>query len=274
MSIAVLSRRSELTSVANAALTGAARLWFLVAVTGQLVFAFYIAVFYGRSAAQGNFAAWNKVMPHGHIPGDTMGNLAVAMHLFLAVMVIVGGAVQLVPQIRHRARAVHRWNGRIYIVAAFAISIGGLYMVWVRGSVGDISQHVAISLNAALIMLCAAVALRHARARNLDLHRLWALRLFLVMSGVWFFRVGLMLWLFLNGGPAGFDPETFRGPFLTVLAFAQYLFPLVILEVYLRTRDRAGLPGRLVMATGLFLLTVAMGVGIFIAILGMWLPNI
>src|SRR5206468_256528 len=163
------------------------------------------AVFYGRAAVQGNFAAWNTVMPHGNVPGDTMGNLAVAMHLFLAVMIIAGGAIQLIPRIRHRAPAVHRWNGRIYISAAFAISIIGLYMVWVRGSVGDISQHIAISLNAVLIMLCAAFALRHALARKFVVHRRWALRLFLVMSGVWFFRVGLMLWVFLNGGPAGFD---------------------------------------------------------------------
>jgi hypothetical protein len=270
----VLTRRWELTSTANAALKAAAQFWFLVAVTGQLVFAGYVAVFYGRAVAQGNFAAWNDVMPHGHIPGDTMGNLAVALHLVLAVMVIVGGALQLVPRIRHRAPAVHRWTGRIYILAAFAISLGGLYMVWVRGSVGDTSQHIAISLNAVLIMLCAAFALRHALARNFGAHRRWALRLFLVMSGVWFFRVGLMLWLLLNGGPAGFDPETFVGPFLTFLAFAQYLLPLAVLELYLRTQARAGAPGRLAVAAGLFVLTVAMGVGIFVATVGMWLPRI
>ena len=263
-----------MTSAANAALRAAARFWFLVAITGQLMFACYITIFYGRAAVQGDFAAWNNVMPHGHVPGDTMGNLAVAMHLLLAVLIIAGGAIQLIPRIRHRAPAVHRWNGRIYILAAFAISIVGLYMVWVRGSVGDVSQHVAISLNAVLIMLCAALALRHALAREFGVHRRWVLRLFLVMSGVWFFRVGLMLWVFLNGGPAGFDPETFRGPFLTTLAFAQYLLPLAVLEIYLRTQDRAGAAGRMAMAAGLYLLTVAMGVGVFIAILGMWLPRI
>jgi hypothetical protein len=111
-------------------------------------------------------------------------------------------------------------------------------------------------------------------ARELAAHRRWALRLFLVMSGVWFFRVGLMLWVFLDGGPAGFDPETFRGPFLTFLAFAQYLLPLAVLELYLRAQERGGPTRRFVVATALFVLTVAMGVGIVIAILGMWLPRI
>jgi uncharacterized membrane protein len=255
-------------------LKAAARFWFLVAVTGQLVFASYVAIFYGRATARGDFAAWNEVMPHGNVPGDTMGNLAVALHLVLAVMVIAGGALQLVPRIRQRVPVVHRSIGRVYIVAAFAISIGGLYMVWVRGFVGDISQHVAISLNAVLIMVCAGFALRHARARELAVHRRWALRLFLVMSGVWFFRIGLMFWLLVNGGPVGFDPETFTGPFITSLAFAQYLVPLAVLELYLRAQARGGAAGRLAMAAGLFALTVAMGVGISVAVMGMWLPRL
>jgi hypothetical protein len=274
MSTVVLSGRSDLVSAASAALKWAARFWFLVTATGQLAFAAYVAIYYGRAAVQADLAAWNDVMPHGHIPGDTLGNAVVAVHLLLAFMITVGGVVQIVPRIRRRAPAVHRWTGRIYVGAGFAISIGGLYMVWVRGSIGDLSQHMAISLNAVLILLCGAFALRHALARELAVHRRWALRLFLVMSGVWFFRVGLMLWVFLNGGPAGFDPETFRGPFLTFLAFAQYLLPLAVLELYLRAQERGGPAGRFVVATALFVLTVAMCVGIVIAILGMWLPRI
>ena len=49
---------------------------------------------------------------------------------------------------------------------------------------------------------------------QLKAHREWAIRLFLVVSGVWFFRVFLMLWLTINQGPAGFDIETFQGPAL------------------------------------------------------------
>ena len=50
--------------------------------------------------------------------------------------------------------------------------------------------------------------------------------------------------------------------------------PLAVLEIYLRTQDRAGAPGRLAMATGLLVLTIAMGIGIFAAFMGMWLPRI
>lgn len=100
------------------------------------------------------------------------------------------------------------------------------------------------------------------------------LRLFLAANGVWFFRVGLMLWLVVNKRPAGFDPVTFQGPFLTFLAFAQFLLPLAVLELYLRARDGASAPRRAVMAAGLCALTLAMGGGIAAAFMGMWLPHL
>jgi hypothetical protein len=67
----------------------------------------------------------------------------------------------------------------------------------------------------------------------------------------------------INGRPVGFDPETFQGPFLTFLSFAQYLLPLAVLELYLLTQNRGGPAGRYAMAATLVVLTVAMGMGVF-----------
>jgi uncharacterized membrane protein len=196
------------------------------------------------------------------------------VHLLAAVFIVLSGAIQLLPQVRRRAPSLHRWNGRLYILSAFTVSSAGLYMVWVRGGPGDLSQALGISLNAVLIMVFAAIALRTAMARDFRTHRRWALRLFLVVSGVWFFRIGISLSFLLYGGPFGFDPTTFRGPFLTFLSFATYLLPLAVLELYLRAQDRGNVPGRLAMATGLLALTVAMGVGIFAATMVFWLPGL
>ena len=71
------------------------------------------------------------------------------------------------------------------------------------------------------------LAWRHARARNVAMHRRWALRTFVLVSGVWFFRVGMMLWIFLNGGPVGIG-EKFDGPFIMFWSFANYLLPLAV----------------------------------------------
>lgn len=81
-----------------------------------------------------------------------------------------------------------------------------------------------------------------------------------------------MFWILINNGPVGFAPETFTGPFLYFWDFGQYLLPLAVLELYMYTRDRAGATGRFAMAAGLGILTVAMGLGTFVATIGVWLP--
>lgn len=270
---AASQRLAPSRSGAATALSAAATFWFAATVIGQLVFAAYIVALYGGHGIRGNFQGWNAVMSHGHVPGDGVGNLATGIHLLLAAVIMLGGALQLLPQLRRLAPRVHRWNGRVYLAGAVLAALSGIYMLWWRGAVGDVVQHSGTSLNAVLVLLFAGLALRRALQRDIAAHRRWALRLFLVVSGVWFFRVGLMFWLAVNGGPAGFDPATFTGPALSFLAFAQYLLPLALLEGYLRSRDSGSAVARWTMAALLSLLTVAMGAGIAVASMGMWLPR-
>jgi len=267
-------KQYSLETFAGTALKAATRFWFSIFVTGQLLFAFTVASFYGGAAVRGDLQAWNKSMPHGYVPGDRVGNLAVAIHLVSAVVVILAGTIQLIPQVRARAPFFHRWNGRLYIVTAFTISLAGLHMMWVRGTVGDFSQHLGNSILAVLIMLCAVMALRYALARDFTTHRRWALRLYFVVSASLFIRAGIFLSLLLNRGPFGFDPATFQGPFMTFISFAQYLVPLVVLEVYFRVKERGSAPGRIAMAASLFILAVALGAGIFAVTMAKWLPSI
>jgi hypothetical protein len=274
MNISVASGELARDSFAESALQAAAKLWFLAAVAGQWMFAYYIAMRYGGSAVQGNLEAMNH-LPHGYEAGNTIGNATLFGHLLFAATITLGGPLQLVPQIRARFPTLHRWLGRLYIVTAFIMGFTGLYLTMSgRTVIGDASQHLAININGVLIILCAAMAWSRAAARDFSAHRRWALRLFLVVNGVWFFRVGLMFWGAVNGGPVGFDPKTFTGPFLTFLGFAQFLVPLAVLELYLRAGRRGSAPVRLVIAAGLVVLTAAMGFGIFAATMGMWLPRI
>src|SRR6476659_1653303 len=105
-------KRRSLQGLAAIALQAAVRLWFAVAVVGQLMFAFTVASFYGMAGLRGDLRVWNKGMAHGYVSGDTMGNFAVGVHLVSAVIVILAGVIQLIPQIRERAPSLHRWNGR------------------------------------------------------------------------------------------------------------------------------------------------------------------
>ena len=258
---------------AGRALAISATVWWSVAIAGQLIFAAYVIVFYGGSAASNHLERWNRVLPDGWVPGHLIGNATLALHVVFAALVLASGGLQLLPVLRRRAPVVHRWNGRFYIVAAVSLAVSGLAMVGAGRAPGDLSQHLAIALNAAAILLFAGLAWRDARARRFDNHKRWALRLFLAVAGVWFFRIGLMAWIVINHGPAGFDPKTFSGPALTLLAFGQTLLPLAILEATLRVRRHAGEGARLAMAVGICAATLLTLLGIAAATLIMWLPH-
>lgn len=257
------------------ALRASAAFWLGMAVIGQFIFATYVLGFYGRTAIQGHPELWNKVLSPGYVAGDTAGNVTLAAHLLCAVVVTLGGALQLLPVIRRRWPRFHRWNGRLFLLSAIVASTAGLLMVWTRPSAGgDLSQNIGISLSALLIFAFAGLALRHALARQFDIHRRWAIRLFLVVNTGWFFRVGLMLWIITNRGSAGFDPKTFTGPFLTFLSFADYLLPLAVLEIYFRAQVSREAGTQFATAFGILVLTLAMGLGVAAATAILWVPHL
>jgi hypothetical protein len=165
------------------------------------------------------------------VPGDILGNLSIIFHVLIAIFIIGSGPLQLTPGIRNRFPLFHRYVGRGYIALACITSIAGLYLVWTRGVPGGMQGHIGISLDAVLILIFSTLTITYAIRRQFVRHRIWAMRLFMVVSAVWFFRIGLMFWFLATGG-AGIDPETFEGPFLTFMFFGQLVVPLLILEAY------------------------------------------
>jgi hypothetical protein len=256
------------------ALKAAAASWFVVAALGQAMFAFYVIAAYGSSIVLGRWAQWNRFFPrgHGYIPGDMPGNLALGFHLSLVAVVMLGGVLQLIPGLRRRWPALHRWTGRVYLASVGIVSVGGLILNFTREPIGTPAQNLATRINALLILGFAALAFQRARAGRIDLHRRWALRLFLAASGVWFIRLMWWLWALVVRG-LGYDPEMLDGSF-TVMNFAQFLLPLLVLELYFRAQDRGGPRSRIAMAATLGGLTLATAVAIVAVTLGLWLPRL
>jgi uncharacterized membrane protein len=274
MTEAVLSRGSTFGFTADTALDASARLWWLVTALGQWIFAAYVAAFYGPRLAQlGLEGLRDTHLANGFMAGDSVGNVAVAAHVLIAVIIIGGGPLQLVPQIRARAPTFHRWLGRTYMLAAVGSAVAGLYLIWTRPLFGPLVNNIATSLDGMLIVVFAAIALRYAVARDIRTHRRWALRLFMVVSSVWFLRIGFRVWTFLTGG-VGIDAETFSGPFVYAWHFGQFLLPLAVLELYFRARDSANPLHRYAMAGGLFGVTVLMSIGIVLTTVNSWLPRL
>ncbi len=255
------------------ALKGAAMLWFTVALAGQWLFVVYIAIFYGGSTLAGDFERIDGRVFHGFIAGDVLGNALFMGHVLLAFSITFGGPLQLIPQVRNRFRTFHRWNGRIYIATAFIISLGALVLVYSRGVIGGPWMIAANTLNAALIMYFAFMTIRRAMARDFRSHERWAMRMFLAVSGVWFFRLGFGFYAFITGGEMPGSQNNLEGPFDLSLAFAYSIVPIVILELYYRARDTDGPVAKTAMTGGMLALTAATGLGIFMAAQIFWLPN-
>jgi hypothetical protein len=252
----------------------AARFCFAVLVAGQLVFGFSIAAFYGLASWRGHWESWNHTMKHGYIPGASMGNAVVAAHVLTATIVVLTGTMQLIPAIRQRLPALHRWTGRVYLLSAAVLGNAGVIILLTRSTGGDLSLRIGTTIDALLILVFAALTLRTALAREFVAHREWALRLFVVVSAAWFFRVVVTLVFAVNGGPFGFDPRTTTGPFITFMTFAQYLGPLAVLELYLEAGPKASARRRTATGVGLIVLTLAMAAGIALLAAGSSVPNI
>lgn len=263
---------SRLTPFADRLLRGSGIAWFAVALVGQAAFIGFILIFYGMRTVRGDFAAWNdKPLIDGYVAGDDTGNLVFITHVLLAAVVTLGGLMQLIPALRRRFPRLHRWTGRLFLILAIVMAVSGAWLTLVRGTwLSEVSAD-AILGDAVLILVFAALAWRRAVQRRFEAHRVWAMRTFMAVSGVWFLRVGLMGWVILNQGPVGMN-RTLSGPADIVLTFGSYLIPLVLLEIYVAAaRSRRMTPKMLAaVLTGIAALYTA--VGVFGTVAFMWGP--
>ena len=252
-------------------LKASAALWFIVAAAGQWLFAYYVVVVFGVRVAADGWAGLSQVrLMHGYVAGDTPGNIASTVHILLAIAIHGGGPLQLVPWIRKHAPTFHRWNGRALLVAAIVATLFGLYLQWARDASQGPADTGGNTVASVLMFMFAALALRHARARNFDAHRRWALRLFLVVSAVWFIRLGSYGSQLLEHA---FDIR-FAPAYYESLNAAKLLAPLGVLELYFWAQRGAGARGRIAAATALVAATVLTAVGIYGAATIKWLPAI
>jgi len=259
-------------SKSDKALKIAAGTWFLFAIIGQWMFVLYITMHYGGTAISGDYARIGPTTITGVKDNDLFGNLMFAGHIVMGAIVTFGGAMQLIPWLRSSAISFHRWNGRIFLITAVLLSVGSLYLLWIRESYFTLYGATGGSLNALLVIGCGYLAYHYIRGGNITAHRRWALRTYIAMNGVWFFRVGIMIWIIINQSPAGMT-EKLDGPFDIFMAFANFAVPLLILEVYLRVSENGGPRAKTAMAIALAIITLMMGAGIAAVIAFMWLPH-
>lgn len=251
-----------------------AKTWFVVTAIGQWLFVAYILAFYGgRFVAQGVDGLKGTHLANGFMEGDDFGNAAVMFHVLFAALIIGAGQLQLIPAVRAKMPAFHRWSGRFYMAASVLVSMAGVYLVWARPRViGSLAQDIGTTGSGVLILIFLPLALYYAIKRDIKRHREWALRLFMVVSAVWFLRLMTFGWFMTTGG-IGIDMETFSGPTLYVISFAQYLLPLLILQLYFWAQKPQNKAHRGKVASVIFVGTGFMAAGIAGISAFSWVPR-
>jgi len=223
------------------------------------LFGLYILAFYGGALSDRTMTQWNRNLPGLYEPGSLVTTSGIAVHFAAGGIILVLGCIQLIPAVRARLPALHRWIGRVYVSASFLAGIGGLTFILTRGTIGGPVMNLGFGLYGVLTVLCAVQTYRYARARQLSQHRAWALRLFALAIGSWLYRMDYGFWLLLAHG-AGHVP-TFRGWFDHIMAFFFYVPNLLLVELLLRSSRkeawfgvRLAASGAFVVATGFLLL--------------------
>jgi hypothetical protein len=215
-------------------------------LAGLLAFTAYIVLrASGRTPA--NFSQW-KALVEG-LPMETasawVANLGIGLHFLAGLILITAWPLLLSSRIRSHHRAVHRWTGRIYVSAGGLAGVGGISFILSHGAYVPAAS-VAFAIWGAGLFLCAAMTYVHARARRLEQHRAWALRLFAMVLGAWLFDLEFRGWKDLTGG-AGIG----NGDRLEWFDYALlYLFfvPNLLVAEFLIRRGHRHLGGRLIWA--------------------------
>lgn len=262
------------TLSADKVLNGTVKSWVAIALLGQWLFASYIFILYAMPALVGAPELVLKLSPTTGMKKDISGDLTVLFaHILPAIIMALSGLLQLFPAIRLRFPAFHRWNGRLFFVLGVVGAFTGMYLTWVAGlRLSDIGA-LGISLNGMLIPIFIALAWYTAVTKRFGAHQRFAIHSFILVNGVWFFRLYLMGWYVINQGPNG-NTQHIDGPADIAISFLCYLVPMLLAELvfYAKRSRHAKIKWSVTVFAAAGLVLTVIGVGA--AGMMMWWPKI
>jgi uncharacterized membrane protein len=116
--------------------------------------------------------------------------LTVMAHTLFGPIALTLGLVNLLPAMRQRRRwPVHRWLGRIYVIASIVLGLAGLSLS--LHAFGGPGPRTAFGLLALATMGTSLMGYRSIRSRNVRQHREWMLRSYALI----FAAVTLRVWM-------------------------------------------------------------------------------
>ena len=116
--------------------------------------------------------------------------LAAGLHFLGSVVALAVGPFQHNQRIRRRL-TLHRWLGRIYVIAVLVGGLAALMLATV--SQGGLTTHVGFGLLGGLWLVATAMAYRHIRAGDQTSHRRWMVRSYALTYAAVMLRIYLPL---------------------------------------------------------------------------------
>lgn len=124
--------------------------------------------------------------------------VGVYTHVFASLWALALGPFQFLPAIRQRRPMLHRWTGRIYLIAVLVGGLSGLYLA--QFSFGGMISHTGFTLLALVWLVSGVMAYRAIRRRDFTDHRRWMVRNYALTFAAVTLR--LYLGVFLAAGVA------------------------------------------------------------------------
>ncbi len=238
-----------------------------------ILFGLYILAFYFIALLKGNTAQWNQVLPGLYDRSTTSATVGIGLHFAAGGIILILGCIQLINPVRIKYPKVHRWLGRLYVLASLFAAVGGLAFIFIKGTIGGWVMDIGFTGYGVLMGWAAVETIRHARAGRFDKHRAWAIRLFALAIGSWLYRMDYGFW-FLFTDELG-HTKNFQGPFDYFMDFFFYLPNLLIAEIFIGRKKIVRTPAmKWIGATGLFVATAFIALATFFFTTHLWGPAI
>jgi uncharacterized membrane protein len=115
--------------------------------------------------------------PTGHL-GEHYGILL--SHIIAGSVTLLVGPWQFSRRLRRRSQSLHRWMGRIYLLAVAFGSLAGFALALF--SAGGVVTHFGFGILAVLWFFTGWMAYHYARAGRIEQHREWMVRKFFALA--------------------------------------------------------------------------------------------
>lgn len=169
--------------------------------------------------------------------GKPFSNLSISTHMLFGAALTALAPLQLLMGWSKKWMKAHRIIGYIFTLAAILTSIGGFVYVGIHGTTGGMPMNIAFSVYGVLLLTATYQTIQFARQKEISKHNEWALRLFILAMGSWFYRICYGFYFTVDPSGSG-HTDDFHGLFDLIMNFGFFIPPLILLEIYFYLNKR------------------------------------